>query len=49
LWSLRFSGQLNWLCFFQVVSEIARVDASMSTFIMVHTSLGMSTIGKQLA
>jgi acyl-CoA oxidase len=27
-----------------VVSEIARVDASMSTFIMVHTSLGMSTI-----
>eukprot|EP00271_Cylindrocystis_brebissonii_P011502 TRINITY_DN29343_c0_g1_i1.p1 TRINITY_DN29343_c0_g1~~TRINITY_DN29343_c0_g1_i1.p1 ORF type:complete len:480 (+),score=93.08 TRINITY_DN29343_c0_g1_i1:465-1904(+) len=29
-----------------VVSEIARVDASCSTFIMVHTCLGMLTIDK---
>lgn len=29
-----------------VVAEIARVDASCSTFIMVHSCLGMLTIGK---
>ena len=28
------------------VIEIARVDASMSTFIMVHNSLAMLTIGR---
>jgi len=27
-------------------AEIARVDASCSTFILVHSSLGMLTIGK---
>ena len=31
------------------VIEIARVDASMSTFIMVHNSLAMLTIGTPLA
>ena len=30
------------------VIEIARVDASMSTFIMVHNSLAMLTIGRLL-
>ena len=30
------------------VIEIARVDASMSTFIMVHNSLAMLTIGASL-
>lgn len=30
------------------VIEIARVDASMSTFIMVHNSLAMLTIGEHL-
>lgn len=31
------------------VIEIARVDASMSTFIMVHNSLAMLTIGRLLS
>lgn len=34
------------LASFQVVAEMARVDASLSTFLMVHTSLAMSTIGE---
>jgi acyl-CoA oxidase len=28
------------------IAEVARVDASCSTFILVHSSLAMSTIGK---
>lgn len=30
------------------VAEVARVDASCSTFILVHSSLAMLTIGKYL-
>ena len=36
------------LAHLQVLAEIARVDASLSTFVMVHASLAMLTIERMV-